>query len=627
MGLSALSTATAGLRATQTAIGIVSQNVANAGTAGYVRRTINTVAESGNSDVAVGRIARSFDAAALKQLRLETSGSGYTATRADIAGQIDSLFGKPGSATALDGLVNTFTQALQTLAANPTTAAARSTVLSAATALATGISGIAGGVQDLRSGIETQLATETRSASGLLAGIASLNVRIQGVTDPSARADLEDQRDQQLTQLSSYLDIQTVPQADGTLTVMTGSGATLVDRGNAASLTFDARTKLGPNAAYSTDPDLRSVGTLTAAMPGGGAIDLGAPGVLRSGSMAAEFELRDSTLPQVQRQLDDLAAGLASALTDKTVSGTVAGTGASIDLAGIQAGNTLTLPVSLPDGSVRNVILVASNKATTGVDPSLTNDATAFAQTFDISGGPATYAAKIQEAVTAIAARAAAQGIPASAIPTLTAGGSGSTISVAGSGGTSVTAATAAITVPTSSSDLTTAYPQIALFVDGSNRSLVTGSLDAGAQRTGLAQRLAVNPAVSAKTALLTATEPGGTGTDGTRANFMYDALTSKQTTFSSSSGIGGIAAPHSATVAAFAQDIISAQGAATEQARSLNDGQSVALSTAQGRFSTSAGVKVDEEMANLISLQQAYGANARVLTAARDMLDTLLRI
>ncbi len=31
--------------------------------------------------------------------------------------------------------------------------------------------------------------------------------------------------------------------------------------------------------------------------------------------------------------------------------------------------------------------------------------------------------------------------------------------------------------------------------------------------------------------------------------------------------------------------------------------------------------------MSRLIQLQTAYGANARVLTAARDMLDTLLRI
>ena len=41
MGLSAsLNTAISGLRATQVGIGIVSENVSNAGTAGYVRRQV-----------------------------------------------------------------------------------------------------------------------------------------------------------------------------------------------------------------------------------------------------------------------------------------------------------------------------------------------------------------------------------------------------------------------------------------------------------------------------------------------------------------------------------------------------------------------------------------------------------
>lgn len=86
MSLNALSTATAGLAATQAAINVVSQNVANAGTAGYVKRTLSTVATgTNNSGVAVGAITRSFDAAALKQLRLETSGAAYTSTKAGIA--------------------------------------------------------------------------------------------------------------------------------------------------------------------------------------------------------------------------------------------------------------------------------------------------------------------------------------------------------------------------------------------------------------------------------------------------------------------------------------------------------------------------------------------------------------
>ena len=39
------------------------------------------------------------------------------------------------------------------------------------------------------------------------------------------------------------------------------------------------------------------------------------------------------------------------------------------------------------------------------------------------------------------------------------------------------------------------------------------------------------------------------------------------------------------------------------------------------------AGVNVDQEMTNLIQLQTAYGANARVMTAIRDMLDALMKI
>ncbi|MFD0935811.1 flagellar hook-associated protein FlgK, partial [Methylobacterium trifolii] len=434
MGLNPLATATAGLRATQAAIGLVSQNVANAGTAGYVRRTLTSVASgSGNAGVATGTITRSFDTASLKQLRLETSGSGYTATKSGVLSQLDKLYGTPGSATALDGILNTFTQSLQTLAANPSSAAARSTVLSSASTLAGKIGSIAGSVQDIRSGIESRLGTETKDASALLAGIASLNVKIQNTSDDGSRADLLDQRDQKVNQLAGYFDIQTQEQRDGTLTVMTGSGVTLVDRGSAASLSFDGRSTLGPNATYSTDADKRGVGTITATTPGGGRIDLGEPGVLRSGTIAAEFELRDTILPQAQRQLDDLASGLATSLTDRTVTGTVSGTGASLDIAGIQAGNRLTVPVKGPGGSVRNVVLIASNGPTQGVDPGRTDDGSGFAQTFDISGGPATYGPKLQEALTAMASRLSTAGYPS--VPALTAGGTGSTVTIAGTGG------------------------------------------------------------------------------------------------------------------------------------------------------------------------------------------------
>ncbi|MFC7665549.1 flagellar basal body rod C-terminal domain-containing protein [Methylorubrum suomiense] len=103
--------------------------------------------------------------------------------------------------------------------------------------------------------------------------------------------------------------------------------------------------------------------------------------------------------------------------------------------------------------------------------------------------------------------------------------------------------------------------------------------------------------------------------------------MTTTRRTFSSASGIGGIDAPTTSSVATFVQDVIAMQGSAAAAAQDLDEGQSIALSTAQGRFASTSGVSIDQEMSNLIALQQAYTANARVLTAARDMLDTLMRI
>jgi len=626
MSLNALSTANAGLKATQAAIGIVSQNVANAGTAGYVKRTLTSVSAGiGNAGVATGDIARSFDAAALKQLRLETAGAAYTSTKADVVSQLDTLYGTPGSSTALDGLLNSFTGSLQNLASNPTLSTARTVVLNSASALAARIGSIAGNVQSLRSAAESRLGNETAAASNLLGSIADLNVKIGSTSDDASRADLLDQRDQKINELSGYFDVQTIEQQDGTMSVMTGSGITLVDRGRAAVLSFDGRGTLNASSSYSTDPAKRSVGTILAQMPGGSTIDLGEPGVLRSGTMAAELELRDTVLPQAQRQLDDLASGLARSLTDKSVTGTPNGAGTQIDLSGIQAGNAITIPVSGPDGSLRNVTLIASANPTAGVDPALTTDSAGLAQTFDISGGPSTYVAKIAQALTALSTRLTASG--AASVPSLGATGTGASVTFTGNPGWTVKGASAAITVPTSASDLTTAYPQIPLFTDGSGNALVTGSLDNGAQITGLAQRLQINPALVSNSTALTATSASSTTPVSTRPQFVYDALTTAQQTFSAASGLGGISAPYRTSVVDFAQDLIAAQGAAAASAKSLDEGQSVALATAQSRFSSSAGVNIDEEMSRLIELQTAYTANARVLTAARDMLDTLLRI
>jgi len=80
-------------------------------------------------------------------------------------------------------------------------------------------------------------------------------------------------------------------------------------------------------------------------------------------------------------------------------------------------------------------------------------------------------------------------------------------------------------------------------------------------------------------------------------------------------------------TVTDFSRRIVEMQGAATETAKRLDEGQKVALNSIQSRFSETAGVNIDQEMAQLVQLQTAYGANARIMSAVREMMDTLMRI
>ncbi len=629
MSLNALNTSAAGLKLTQAQLGIVSQNIANAGTVGYVRRTLDPVTTGpGNSGVASGAVGRSLDAAALSQLRLETSGAGYTSLMSSVYTQIDQLYGTPGSTTSLDGLVNGFSSALQTLSSDPSSAAARSAVITSASSLASQIGGIAGSVQDLRTAMESQLAQNTAQASQLLKSIADLNTRVSQASDGANKADLLDQRDQAINSLSALMDVQTVQQSDGTVNVMTTTGVTLVDRGNPTVLSFDSRGTLSPDAAYSTDPSKRGVGTITAKTPGGATIDLVASGAIRSGSIAGALEMRDEVLPQAQRQLDDLAAGLSRAMSDNQAVGTAAtdgtNSGFDIDLTGLSAGNAITLTVKDASGNQRNLILMPSYQSPpASVSAADTDDPNATVIPFTI---PASSSSRDPATIVAAISAALGSSFSVSSSPGATPG----TVRILsnGSGAPILLAANASVTQPTSATDTKSGSTQLALFVDAGNKNgLYTGSFDGGSQLTGFAQRIAVNPAVATNTSALVLTTGSTATSDSSRPQALYNALNTTQRTFSAASGVGGVNAPTKSSVTSFAQSIIAAQGASAASAQDLDEGQGIALTTAQSRFASQSGVNIDEEMSKLIELQTAYTANARVLTAARDMLDTLLRI
>ncbi len=80
-------------------------------------------------------------------------------------------------------------------------------------------------------------------------------------------------------------------------------------------------------------------------------------------------------------------------------------------------------------------------------------------------------------------------------------------------------------------------------------------------------------------------------------------------------------------SIADYVGQVLVKRGADAQAATGRNEAQEVVVNSLHERLAKSAGVNIDDEMAHLVELQSAYAANARVMTAVREMLDILMRI
>lgn len=623
MGLStSLNTAIGGLNATQLGIGVVSQNVANAGTTGYVRRSVSTADSLSGLTIGVqsSQVQRLLDKIVQHQLWQEASGAAYTSTRASALSNLDKLYGAPGSATALDTIFSKFTGALQSLQNDPSSYSLRSQVIDNATQLARQLNTLSNGVQALRSQAENGIATAVSKVNDLLGALTKVNARIVASPNDSGSASLRDQRDLILSELSQYIDIKTTEDIRGSVSVVTGSGTQLFDGQPAVTFGFDEHSGLGPDDQWSTDPTKRGVGTITMKDSSGNVSDAIANKIFRSGEIAANIELRDKTLVQAQAQLDEIAAQMSKALSDREISGTAVTAGAAsgfdVDLAGLQAGNTVTLDYKVtPGGQTQRFTFVrVDSAASLPLPASAGGDANNRVIGIDFSGGPASVAAQIQAAVG----------------PGFTVSNAGSTLRIVDDGPAGTRDVIGLTSRPTNTA-LSSAggTPELPFFVDGSAGIPFTGSYEGGSQTTGFASRITVNPALLADRSLLAVynTSPPTAQGDTTRPKLMLDRLTQSQRSFTNAVGLDGNSATSNTTIANFVQRVVSSQGQAVEAAKRLDEGQQVALASIQSRFQETAQVNVDQEMSMLIELQNAYAANARIISTVKEMMDVLLRV
>ena len=304
----ALSIATSGLAAVQGQIGVVSQNVANASTAGYteeVAPAIETSAAGQPDGVRLGvatRVTAPFLQSTLYSqnatVSAQTTISNALNAITSVEGSTDSNSGSNGSLTAL---LSNLQSGLTSLQAVPTSSSQQQTVIQSANQLAIGINSLAATYAQQRQAASDAIGSEVQQANSALQTIGALSSQIVGLQAMGqSTAGLEDQRQNAMTTLSGLISVRFTEQPSGDLSVTTASGLTLPTDGS-QTLAYQDQTL----SQSGTVPPI----TLTPAT-GGASADV--TGMLSLGSIGANVALRDTTIPSYMTQLDDLATQLSA---------------------------------------------------------------------------------------------------------------------------------------------------------------------------------------------------------------------------------------------------------------------------------------------------------------------------
>lgn len=225
---------TGALDADQAALDIVANNTANVNTPGYTLET-PTWEENDSASLdglqfgmgvqetgAQSQRDRVLEQAMQQQTQTESSSS----ARLTALDQMQAMFSGATSAgtdtSAASGIgsdLSNFFDSLSSLEASPADDALRQNVLSAAGTLASDFNGAAAQLEGQRQSLDEQSTSVAGQANTLLEDIAQLNVQIESSSPNADAGTLEDQRQQDLTNLSQLMGIRTVPTENNGLTL------------------------------------------------------------------------------------------------------------------------------------------------------------------------------------------------------------------------------------------------------------------------------------------------------------------------------------------------------------------------------------------------------------------------
>ena len=299
----ALGIARSGLAAVQRGLAQASQNVANAQTPGYVRKTVeqqSLVVADMPAGLRSGDTQRAVDLALLGRLDQSRGTLAAATVREDLLTGIEQVHGATGDGATLGDAVAALSTAFTALHEAPADAGQQRAALAAAGTVANRLNDVSAAIGAARQQAQDGIVTEVAAANAALQQIASLTVQIKSGTGGD-QAGLEDQRDRAIAALSESMEIQAVRKPDGDLLLIARGGLVLP---------LDPSRTLLATAPASVAPDAFHGGSGT--LPGITLNGVDVTGQIAGGRLGEYVAMRDRTLPRYPAETDLVAVNLAS---------------------------------------------------------------------------------------------------------------------------------------------------------------------------------------------------------------------------------------------------------------------------------------------------------------------------
>ncbi|MFV0626934.1 MAG: flagellar hook-associated protein FlgK [Alphaproteobacteria bacterium] len=298
--IAGLQTSIAGMKTSQAQLDVVARNISNSNTAGYTRKYYSqstTVLGGNGAGVTLSRLQRTVDESLLRSYLSSNSNYGNASVSQTYLSNLESYIGSPTSDNSIASTVANVSTTLENLAADVTSAATRYDLTTYAQNLTNRLQSISKEIQNLRTDADKEIATSVKSVNTLLDKISDLNeniVKYKALGYDNV-VDLEDKRDTALKELSGYMNISYYTRESGEIVIQTGDGTTLLDK----------------EPHYLSHSPVSQSSALTSTN-GGGIQGIFIDGKditssITNGSIKGLIDIRDTTLPSFQSQLDELA--------------------------------------------------------------------------------------------------------------------------------------------------------------------------------------------------------------------------------------------------------------------------------------------------------------------------------